>query len=525
MIDEQKLFILGEFYFKKGNLEKAKELFIQLVETSPSSFPFRFFLGKIEYKLGNIDSAIENLEKTRVLNPFHKQTLLLLSKAYLEKSQYEHALECMVDSYLLCKEAKDGKIETSKKKIRTLTKKLPGMDDKQKTQLIKNRLQVLHQHLQDLELTLEKKPNPEETTDPVYKTEVSSQIATIDVIEHKDNPTELIDIPGIEDPSDFDVDMEDKEFIPPQAPDNLIKPDFALHSFKDIDFTKHVLFKSLSVQEIEKISQFSTVYTYEKDEMIHHASEPIFGFSCLLEGKIGILYEGKPLLELESGSIIDEAELCNGSRYYFESRALEKTKILMVNKAALLTLCKRKHELAVHFLWHFYKSLGLKITSIMEDLMQVNPSQDMVWSMDCIREVSQQRVISELEIDFLTRKCTKTIKQKNDYLFKNHDTTNFFYILLEGEIELEHPYSKDRLAIGSGEVFSELALISNSFEHTMNAKIVSEHAVILQLNRQLLASVQDSSDRDNYRMMEFLWNIFSKKYFEFLNFYYHILKA
>ena len=531
MTQHQNLFILGEFYFKKGNFTSAKEIFTKLSSEAPESFPFPYFLGKIESSQGHYADAIPYLERTRSLNPFHKQTLLLLSKCYAQSAMYKEALECMVDSYLLCKETKDERIDAYKKEIRTLAKNLPGMDDAQKNKLIKDRLHILHEQLLNLEKTLVHTAAAHSLPeiDPL-QTIPDIQTKDLDLhIEEKpeaEEDVEKLAFTPIEEVAEPVVDDADDDYPPlPEVPDNVVAPNFGISQNTNVDFTRHILFKSLSVQEIDKIGQFSTIQTFQKGETIHHPLEPIYGFSCLLNGKIEVLNQGEKLLELESGSIIDEAELCNGDKYFFETRAVEPTTILLVNKAALLTLCKRKHELAVHFLWHFYKSLSLKINSILENIMLQNPSQDMVWTVDRMKEISQQRSLNELEIDFLTRKAKRLIHQKGDFIFKNQAHVEHFYILLEGELTLDHPYAKDQVTLQPGEIFSEIALTSNLFEHTMNAKVTSEHAVVLQIGKKELANLSEADDRDNYRMMEFLWNVFSKKYFEFLNFYYHLLKS
>lgn len=526
---------MGEFYLKKGNFETAREIFTKLATISPETFQFPYFLGKIEAALGNHMAAIAFLEKTRGLNPFHKQTLLLLTKSYVETNKLGEALQCLVDSYLLCKETKDSRIEVYKKKIRNLAKKLPGMDDQQKNKLIKDRLKNLHERLKHFEADLYD-AEPEDSVVQLDLLEITQPMPPIVdqtveeeapfILEGTVEEVNVISADVEPDPVPFpEMDQADDDIPMPETKGVVLNADFGLQSHPNIDFTRHILFKSLSVQEIEKIGKFSSIQNYAKGDRIHEPLESIYGFSCLLEGKIQVSHQGTNLLELHAGSIIDEAELCNGDKYFFESRAIEPATILMVNKAALMALCKRKHDLAAHFLWHFYKSLTLKISAVLDNIVQLELSKEMQWSVDRMWEVSQQRKLSELELDFLTRKYSKIVKYKSNFIFKIQDVTDFFYILLEGEVELEHPESHDIITIGPSEMFSEMALISNNFQHIMNCKVLSEQATLLQVARKELSKINDSADRDNYRVMEFLWNIFSKKYFEFVNFYFNLQKS
>jgi CRP-like cAMP-binding protein len=554
MIQDQQLFILGEFYLKKANLPAARDIFQKLLESNPDSYQVAFNLGRIEHKLGRLPQAIENLEKARFLNPVHKATLQLLSKAYDKDQKIKKALECMVDVYLLSKETKDSRTESYKKKVRNLSKKVgPEMDDQQKNLLTKERLQFLNQQITNLEKMLnDPKKDRAESIPPAASapTLIENSQVTIATIEEAisfadlniDQPetvtevkTESFSNPSTLDDSlmaeidehiaqETDTDFEGIEDPVHDEKDNVVSPDFS-KSEKMHDIRRHIVFRTLSQSELDKIQKFSTVQSFEKNEVIHTPLEPIYGFSCVLEGKVRIYHQNESLMELEAGAIIDEAELCNGVKYFFETRAVESASILMVNKAALLTLCKLQHELAVHFLWHFYKSLSLKINSIFESIIYQNPSQKTIWNLDRLQEITQQRLLNELEIEYLSQRLTKRMLRKNDFIFKNHAPADTFYILLEGEVELQHPASKDTIDIKVGEYFSEIGLISNSFEHSMNAQVVSDQAILLHIDRAQLTRLHDPNNRDNYRMMEILWNIYSRKYFEFLNFHYHLLKS
>jgi tetratricopeptide (TPR) repeat protein len=53
MINDQQLFILGEFYIKKRNYPAAREIFSQLEILNPNSFQILYRLGKTDFKLGN----------------------------------------------------------------------------------------------------------------------------------------------------------------------------------------------------------------------------------------------------------------------------------------------------------------------------------------------------------------------------------------------------------------------------------------------------------------------------------------
>lgn len=532
---DQQLFTLGEFYVKKGNFPLAREVFSRLIQQSkPTSHMFHF-LGKTELELGNLDLALTHLEKARLMNPFYKPTLLLLLQIHEQREQFSQSLECLVDLFLLSKEMADPRADKYKKRIRSMVKKIsPPMSTAQKNLLIKERNHYLNQHLSLLEKSFTAKTEDAEHAmhdfDPTMDPPDTAQVLSEEAMEF-DGPTfREYDTHSLDESLTAEIDEHiAKETKMEEAGENPQTSNVISHPFIEkrivIEELQHILFRSLSPSMLEKIQKFSSVHRYQKDEVIHQPLDLIYGFSCVLEGKVQVLHQDVPLIQLEAGSIIDEAELCNGTKYFFESRAVEPATILIVDKPALLTLCKNHHELGYHFLWHFYKSLSLKINAVFDNVIYQNPTQGVIWSLDLLQEISQQRQVTPLEVHTLERLFQKIELNKNDFLFKNHAHADTFYILLDGEITLEHPQSGDTIQLSSMEYFSEICLISNSFEHAMNAKVISNKAILLSIDRTQLSRLYNHDEHDNYRLAEILWKIFSGKYFEFLNFYYHLIKS
>jgi CRP-like cAMP-binding protein len=561
---DQKLHVLGDFYLRKGNFTFAKEIFQQLSQKHPHFFQFPFSLGKIEYELGNIDQAKNYLESVRTLNPFNKQNLILLYKCYLKTENNQQALECMVDVYLLSKEMDDPMVGTYKKKIRNLTKKiLPPMDDIAKNRFTKERILHLNQLLASyeqnflqlpqaqallntarstvakplskqtvLEMSNEITPDSEDLKIPMPSAEPIQMIepTIAPAIEPAEEPKQAAPAPA-EPPPHPEPLSEPKPIVAapePEAPQDTSK-DISVADFQRAgvasEMENHLLFKSLDSTTIEKIQKFSNVHHFEEGATIYSPLDLIYGFSCVLSGKVQLLYQGKQLLELEAGSIIDEPELSVGTKYFFEARAMAPTNILIVNKSALMTLCKRQHELGLHFLWHFYKSLSLKINAMFENIIYQNPTHEMIWALDRIQEISRKKNLLPLEDHIFKTNFTNRFYQKGDFIFRNHSHADTFYILLEGDVSLSHPTSGDEIQLHAGDFFSETSLLSNSFEHAYDAKVISENANLVLIDRDQLNALNIRGERDFHRMFEAFWRIFSLKYFEFANFIYNLNRS
>ncbi len=86
---------IGETYFKKGNLEKAREYLKQAVDNFPKDEALAFNVGEIYFKQGEADKAIEYFLLAIKINeswaPPHRQ----LGYAYLNKGKYKLAVDSL----------------------------------------------------------------------------------------------------------------------------------------------------------------------------------------------------------------------------------------------------------------------------------------------------------------------------------------------------------------------------------------------------------------------------------------------
>ncbi|MCB0271633.1 MAG: cyclic nucleotide-binding domain-containing protein [Bdellovibrionales bacterium] len=183
--------ILGEYYFRKGNLSVAKDIFIHLQQSDPQQYQHAYYLGKIFYRLGNVNKAVENLGQSRQINPLHRQTLLLLHHCYARLKQYSLAFECILDLYILAKEVKDQHIYYYEKRIKSTARKIEDFSTEKKASLLKTRVETLQNFFHSLE-------------------KQRGQNITQSTIKH---PTEELS-PDIESMKNFD-EIEDEDTFPP----------------------------------------------------------------------------------------------------------------------------------------------------------------------------------------------------------------------------------------------------------------------------------------------------------------------
>jgi len=70
----------GIMYFEKGDIVKADSIFRQLLYTSPSDLRIRKMIVRIQLHEKKYDDAYNDLEVIHKLNPYDKETILMISK-------------------------------------------------------------------------------------------------------------------------------------------------------------------------------------------------------------------------------------------------------------------------------------------------------------------------------------------------------------------------------------------------------------------------------------------------------------
>jgi superkiller protein 3 len=83
---------LGDFYMKKGWIQKAADSFKKSIEFNPENENSHFDLGCAQAHLGDYSSALETLKKALQLNPQHTEVYAHIGLIYLKSGQVEDAV-------------------------------------------------------------------------------------------------------------------------------------------------------------------------------------------------------------------------------------------------------------------------------------------------------------------------------------------------------------------------------------------------------------------------------------------------
>jgi len=79
-------------HHKAGNLQKAEQIYKNILNKQPNNFDALFMLGVIYYQIKNIDSAIKYIEKALQIDPLFHEAYAFLGNIYHMKKQVDKAI-------------------------------------------------------------------------------------------------------------------------------------------------------------------------------------------------------------------------------------------------------------------------------------------------------------------------------------------------------------------------------------------------------------------------------------------------
>ena len=132
------------------------------------------------------------------------------------------------------------------------------------------------------------------------------------------------------------------------------------------------LFTGLPQPDLQNIANVSTLKSLAKGEYLFHEGDAASGFYVIQRGAVNVhrvTATGKEQIihVFRTGDSFAEVALASATGYPADARALEDTKVLLVQKAGILALLKRQPELALRMLGSMSSHLRVLVGQI-EDL-------------------------------------------------------------------------------------------------------------------------------------------------------------
>jgi CRP/FNR family transcriptional regulator len=163
------------------------------------------------------------------------------------------------------------------------------------------------------------------------------------------------------------------------------------------------LFSSVPAEELDRIASFVVPKQLAKGDYLFHEGDPAHGLYVVQTGAISVQRVspgGKEQIisVFRAGQSFAEAALASPGGYPADARALESSRVLLIPKADLLALLRRRPELALRMLGSMSQHLRVIVT-LLDDLTLKDVETRLAnWLLKrCPRPLRAQPVTFELD--------------------------------------------------------------------------------------------------------------------------------
>jgi len=485
-IDSSQYVGLAQYYMAKDQTSKALELLeIAKLKTPNNYRPFEI-LGRLYYSQGEWETAHEEIQNARKLNPFDRGLAELSGRIEFELKNFDASLDDFVDAFLLATDQKGESIEPVRRMINTL-KRIHGIDSKNLNVRIKARVEQLQLATERLELRKE------------------------NLFAHKDMKGILQKISRAE-----------------EKREDLITTSHELR--------KLTVFQHMKDEQIFRLSRLARVQDYSTGEYVFREEDRSMDFYVVKDGRIEIRKEtpfGPQILgNLMSDHIFGEMNFID--RTHRSSDALsvsDRSACYTFSFSALDQLMDEDKELAVGLHWAFWRSLTVKVRDANEQLklfFQEDAKKGGGRKRDAgRRDVQQVTVKSEEKVDLFKERGLSAAEMKllatfsteerfreGSMIFREGEKGDKLYIVLDGRVRISKfipGVGEEALTVlDRGDFFGEMALIDEK-PRSADAKAHGGDATVLSIDRATLNEILSMDPHASLQFLNLLCRMISRR--------------
>lgn len=488
-IDSSQYVGLAQYYMAKDQTSKAIEMLeIAKLKTSNNYRPFEI-LGRLYYSQGEWESAHEEIQAARKLNPFDRGLAELSGRIEFELKNFDRSLEDFIDAFLLATDQKGESTEPVRRMINTL-KRIHNIEPKDLNARIKERVEQL-------------------------------QVATERLEFRKENLFRLDSKNGFK--------------------DILAKITRAAEKREDLITVSHELrklsvFQHMKDEQIFRLSKLVHVQGYSTGDYVFREEDRSMDFYVVKDGRIEIRKEtpfGPQILgNLATDHIFGEMNFID--RTHRSSDALsvsDRSACYTFSFSALDQLMDEDKELAVGLHWAFWRSLTEKVRDANEQLKlffqedakkgqgrkreggKREMQQVTVKSEDKV-DLFRERGLSAAEMKLLATFSTEERFREGSMIFREGEKGDKLFIVLDGRVRISKfipGVGEEALAVlDRGDFFGEMALIDDK-PRSADGKAHEGDATVLSIDRATLNEILSMDPHASLQFLNLLCRMISRR--------------
>ncbi|MFZ2490439.1 MAG: cyclic nucleotide-binding domain-containing protein [Thermoanaerobaculia bacterium] len=487
-IDASQYLGLAQYYIDKDQTSKAIELLeVAKLKAPRNHLPFEI-LGRHYYSQGLWESADEEIDAARALNPFDRALAEIAGRVKFELKKYDEALDSFIDSFLLATDQKGEATEPVRRMINTM-KRLHEIDQKDLNAKIKTRVDHLQVFTERLELRKE----------TIFRGESQKELQAIERRVQR-----------------------------------------AAAKREELALTAEALsrlpvFQHMRPDQILRLSRYASSEGYLGGEFVFHVDERSMDFYVVRDGSVQIHKEtpfGPQVLGLlGTGQIFGEMNFIDRMQRSSDAVAVGPSSCWSFSFSALDRVTDEDKELAVGLHWAFWRSLTEKIRGANEQLKLFFQDDAKRGGgrkrADGATEIQQVTVKSEEKVDLFKERGLSGAEMKllatfsseerfrdGSIIFREGDQGDKLYIVLGGRVRISKfipGVGEEALAVlDRGDFFGEMALI-DEMPRSADAKAHDGDTTVLSIDRATLNEILSMDPNASLQFLNLLCRMISRR--------------
>jgi CRP/FNR family transcriptional regulator, cyclic AMP receptor protein len=487
-IDSSQYVGLAQYYIAKDQTSKAIELLEIAKIKTPNSYRSFEILGRLYYSQGEWESAREEIQHARRLNPFDRGLAEISGRIEFELKSFDHALADFIDAFLLSTDQKGEATEPVRRMINTL-KRIQKMDAKDLNVRIRERVEQLQMATERLEFRKEN----------LFRLESRKDLDPI--LQKVSRATE--------------------------------KREGQISTAADL--RKLEIFQHMKDEQVFRLSRFTRVNSFGAGDYVFRENDSSMDFYVVREGRIEIRKEtvfGPQVLGvLGKGTIFGEMNFIDRMHRSSDAFAVEPASCYTFSFSALDQLMDEDKDLAVGLHWAFWRSLAEKVRDA-NDQLKLFFQEDARRGggrkrVDGKREVQQVTVKSAEKVDLFRERGLSAAEMKllatfsseerirdGSMIFREGEKGDKLYIVLDGRVRISKfipGVGEEALAVlDRGDFFGEMALIDDK-PRSADAKAHENDTTVLSIDRATLNEILSMDPHASLQFLNLLCRMISRR--------------
>jgi CRP/FNR family transcriptional regulator, cyclic AMP receptor protein len=482
----QRYLSLATLYYSRRKLLNAVELLELAKYKNENVSKTRYLLGRIYYEQGDINKSLDEFTKAKELDPFYEDIYKHLGSLYYEKRNYDQALECLIDAYILSGGEDLTKTSYYQRQIRTLLGELKVTEKKE----LYNRLfQERKRHF--LELANSFSVHKQDTLE-----EIGPDIEPI-ILKFRD----------IEKSTQTSLNIA-------------------------LELKKFSIFQGLTDEELLRVSRITQQRTIGSGDVIFREEDLTEGIYFIQTGSVRIIkptpFGEQQLASLKELDFFGEMDFIDSLRCSADAIANEDCVLFSLSKMKLEDIFISYKHIAVQFYWHFWKTLSQRIRKA-NDLLKsffieaskgeqrqiTEQMSGQATSVDMEKKIAllKEKGLSSKELRLLATFSNEEFFKAGQNIFLEGQKGDRLYIILDGEVRISKfipGVGEEALAIlEKGDFFGEMALIDNE-PRSADAK-AHKDVTVLPIESKLLTEMLSRDVESSYQFLFILCKILSRR--------------